>query len=142
MVSKFILWPPLLFVQLHQRKGGLHVEDKLAVIFQSSWVESNDECFFCRIKYKYKHENREFLANFGSLVMIRVLVGRLQKFRLSLLDGVISLMTADWLGEKVLIRIGEAPDREEGHFVWLWQDLGEPVTFYVGEGIGKSLEFS
>jgi hypothetical protein len=36
---------------------------------------------------------------------------------LSLLDGVISLMTADWLGEKVLIRIGEALDREEGHFV-------------------------
>jgi hypothetical protein len=73
--------------------------------------------FFVGSRYKCQHENREFLANFGSLVMIRGLVWRLQQFRLSLLDGVISLMTADWLGEKVLIRIGKAPDREDSHFV-------------------------
>jgi len=48
--------------------------------------------FFVGSRYKCQHENKEFLANFGSLVMIRGLVWRLQNFRLSLLDGVISLM--------------------------------------------------
>lgn len=86
--------------------------------FKAVGLSQTMSAFFVGSRYKCKHENREFLANFGSLVMIRGLVWRLQKFRLSLLDGVISLMSTDyWLGEKVLIRICEAPDREEGHFV-------------------------
>jgi hypothetical protein len=89
----------------------------LQLYFKAVGLSQTMSAFLVGSRYKCKHENREFLANFGSLVMIRGLVWRLQKFRLSLLDGVISLMTADWLGEKVLIRIGGAPDREEGHFV-------------------------
>jgi hypothetical protein len=89
----------------------------LQLYFNAGGLSQTTSAFFVVSRYKCKHENREFLTNFGSSVMIRGLVWRLQKFRLSLLDGVISLMTADWRGEKVLIRIVEAPDREEGHFV-------------------------
>lgn len=89
----------------------------LQLYFKAVGLSQTMSAFFVGSRYKCQHENREFLANFGSLVMIRGLVWRLQQFRLSLLDGVISLMTADWLGEKVLIRIGKAPDREDSHFV-------------------------
>ncbi len=113
----------------------------LQLYFKAVGLSQTMSAFFVGSRYKCQHENREFLANFGSLVMIRGLVWRLQNFRLSLLDGVISLMTGRLAWRKGFDQNWQGSGQRRRPFRVTLTRAGEPDTLSVGEGIGKSLEF-